>query len=436
MKERITKLSKKIIQHELIKGSSYLFLGTFLANILAFLFNLLVIRKLNYQEYGEYASLISLLILVTVPSGAITTIIMRFATDFFSKKEYAKAKKLYTQTTIITLIISFLLFAVFLVFSNGIKTFLHIHDTLLIVWVGAMVVVTYMTIVNSSFIQSLLRFDFIALITIVNAGSKLLFGYTILYFGFKLQGMFFVMFFSMFLGYLISFFPLKVLWNVFREDVHIPIKEIILYSLPTSITVLALSSLTSTDVILVKHFFSAEQAGIYSGLSLVGRVIFYFTGIIPSVMFPLLIRRYNEKKSVSSLLFMSLGLVLLPSLAITGFYMLFPKIAITIFLGGRAYLSAEMFLGLFGLFITEFSAINLLTSFFLSLKKMGVAYIVSLGALLQIACICLFHNSFLQVILDSLISLLVILSTLLLYYLGTYEKKPEKAPDLINNPSI
>src|SRR5205085_2537303 len=124
-----------------------------------------------------------------------------------------------------------------------------------------------------------------------------------------------------------------------RERIKIPLREIMKYALPTSFTVLALSAFTSTDVLLVKHFFNAHDAGFYAGLSVVGKAIFYFTAPIPVVMFPLLIKRHTQGENYKNLFYLALLLVFLPSLAITGFYFLFPKLTLTIFLGGRDYLS-------------------------------------------------------------------------------------------------
>ena len=50
-------------------------------------------------------------------------------------------------------------------------------------------------------------------------------------------------------------------------------------------------------LILVKHFFSPHDAGIYAGLSLIGRVIFFFSAPIASVMFPVIVQKYARKEN-------------------------------------------------------------------------------------------------------------------------------------------
>jgi O-antigen/teichoic acid export membrane protein len=438
MKKKIFHLSKHILQHELVKGSSYLFIGTFFASILAFFFNLFVVRKLTPSHYGEYASLISLFALAIIPASSLTTVIVRFATNYFSNGKLGKAKKLYHQLffSLLGFCVVILLLSFFL--SNIIGNFLHIHNTIFIFWVGLIVCISYISIVNTAYLQSILQFGYIAFITFLGALVKLIGGYIFLSFSSDLTSIFFAIFLSGVIAYIVSFPPLKFLLKEKSSDNSISLKEIILYAIPASITIIALSSLTSTDVILAKHFFDPIHAGIYAGISLVGKVIFYFTIPISSVMFPLVIKRSNKNENVISLLILSLLLVLTPAIGISIFYFLFPKFVIVLFLGGKAYLTAAPYVGIFGIYLSLFSAANILVSFFLSLNKMKVTYILSVGALGQIFFISLFHKDILQLLLISIIVLIVIIVALLVYYGKEYGKitKQKKDENLPYNPSL
>ena len=89
------KLFKKLLGHELISGSFYVFLGSVFANFLAFLLNLFLARNLSYADYAIFASLLSVITLSAIPVGSMNTIIVKFATDFFVKNENDKLKALY-----------------------------------------------------------------------------------------------------------------------------------------------------------------------------------------------------------------------------------------------------------------------------------------------------------------------------------------------------
>jgi O-antigen/teichoic acid export membrane protein len=136
-------------------------------------------------------------------------------------------------------------------------------------------------------------------------------------------------------------------------------------------------------------------------MSLVGKVIFYFTGPIPAVMFPLLIKRHAKNESFSRLFYLSLLLVLLPSVLISGFYFLLPAFTVRFFLG-KGYEAIIPFVGIFGAYIGVFSLLNVCVNLFLSLKKTFVFIPVLVGSILQIGLISLFHTNFYQVIFVSM----------------------------------
>jgi len=152
---------------------------------------------------------------------------------------------------------------------------------------------------------------------------------------------------------------------------------------------------------LVKHFFSPVQAGLYGGMSLIGKVIFYFTAPIPTVMFPLLIKRHAKNQSFNRLFYLSLFLVLIPSVLISGFYFLLPAFTTKFFLG-KGYEAIIPFVGIFGAYIGVFSLLNVCVNLFLSLKKTFVFVPVLIGSILQVGLIYLFHSNFYQVIFVSM----------------------------------
>ena len=420
MKKKIFGLGKKFITHELISGSFYIFLGSLLSNILAFLFNLFLARNLSTVDYGIYASLISVITLIGIPAVSITTSIVRYATDYLSSNQNNKASKLYKITFGFTSVIAVFIMLIFTVFSIPIKNFLHIDNTFLVVFSGLIVAVGYLSITNTAFLQGLLKFTFISITMVIGGMVKLFIGVLLIILGFKVFGGLFAIFAMYAVSFLLGFIPLKFIFKKIKTNGRIPIHEIISYAVPTSLTVLSLTSLTSMDIILVKHFFSPGMAGIYAGISLIGRVIFYFTGPITMVMFPLLVKRHTKGENFNNLFYLTIILVSLSSISISIFYFIFPAFVINLFLGGREYVGAISYLGLFGLFITLFSILNVLVSFFLSLKKTFISFFVVSAALLQIFLIFIIHDSIVHVISISIFVCSLLLIVLLLYYVKEY----------------
>lgn len=412
---------KRLIGHELITGSFYIFIGSTITNFLAFLLNLFFARSLSYADYGIFASLISVVTLTSIPGSSINTILVRFSTDYYSKGQIDHLKNFYKKAFKYILAFSLVVLVAFVILSPLIQTFLHLDNPLYVVFVGICVFMGYIQILNSGFLQGLLKFGFLSFVNTVGALIKLIVGITLVFLGFRVFSGLGALFLMSLGSFVIGFIPLRfILSKKAESDVRIPTREILKYALPVFVVILFMTSFASTDIILVKHFFSPHEAGFYAGLSVIGRVIFYFTIPIPAVMFPLLIRRHNLGKNFNNLFYLALGLVLIPSLAITGFYFLFPKFVVSLFLGGRDYLAIVPYAGLFGINLTLFSLINVCVNFFLSLNKTRMAPLVVIAALAQILLIYIFHANFYQVITVSITVLSVLLLSLIGYYLRLF----------------
>ncbi len=421
MRDKIFFLGKKFIKQELISGSIFVFFGVIVSSFFSFLLNLFLVRSFTASDYGVYASLLSLFTLASIPVQSLTTVAVRFATEFFAKDKFDEAKNLYTKLLRFVFVLALLIFLGFAVFSAFLREFLHLDNTWYIIQVGLIVSLAYLSVVNTAFLQSLLKFPFISLSLIMGGALRIIIAVSLVAIGFKVFGALWAVFLAFFVSFLISFLPLRFLIEKKRsKNIDFSLKDISRYALPASIAILSLNSFISTDVILVKHFFNAQDAGLYGGLSLVGKVIFYFTGPISSVMFPLLVKRHSTGQSFNSLFYSALFLVAIPSIFIVIFYYVFPLYSINFFLGGHEYEIVSPYLGTYGLFIIVFSILNIFVNFFLSIKKTRIFFVVGLGALFQMILISLFHKTFSQVINASLFSSSMILVVLFVIYIKEY----------------
>ena len=167
---------KILLKHELVTGSFYIFIGGLFASFIAFLFNFYMARNLSYSDYGILASLISLFTLAVIPSQSLTSTIVRFAADFFAKEEYGLASIFYKKMLIFWFISGIIFFLIIALFSPQISTFLKIKTNLFVIIMAVSVGLTYMGIVNISFLQSLLKFKYMAFLYSVSSVIKIFLG--------------------------------------------------------------------------------------------------------------------------------------------------------------------------------------------------------------------------------------------------------------------
>lgn len=412
---------KKILKNQLIAGSFVLFVGSMFANFGSYLYHLLMGRMLGPVNYGTLTALISLLYIISIPALTLATTIVKFASAAKAKKNYAKVYFLFYDLSRKLLAVSVIIFILFALGSQVIAEFLQIPSRALIILTSSLFLISLLPTVNNGILQAFLNFPFLAANSIFGVILKLALAVGLVKLGFSVGGAIMAILMSSLIIYLVSFFPLRFLWQYKGKVAKIDWSKITSYAAPVFLAVLGLTSLYTTDIILVKHFFPAFQAGLYAALAIMGKIIFFASNAVPMVMFPLVSERYENGGRYRPFLSQSLILVSGLSAGITGFYFLFPKFMINI-LYGPSFLAASSYLGLFGIFISLYTLSSVLTSFFLSIRKTKVAFFVLSAAIIQIALIWLFHASILQVIQISILVTTLLLFSLLLFYL-----KNEKA---------
>ena len=437
MRNKILLLGKKFLKQELVSGSIYIFIGSIFANVFNLFFNLFMSRNLTVEGYGIFTSAISLVVLIATPVGSITPTVVSFAGSRFAKEDYGSVKALFLKITKPLFIIGIVILLFFVVFARNIGIFFHITDQSIIIIAGIIAAMAYIGVVNSGLLQARLAFKFISFSNLASAFSKLLIGVILVILGLSVKGAMISVFISGVIPLILSFIYLRF---VFLSKPHnsnkLRFKNLLSYGLPSSLATLGMASLISTDILLVKHFFDPLQAGIYAGLSLVGKVIFFFTAPIGSVMFPLIIKKHAKNESYNNIFKIAIFMVLVPSVLISVFYFLYPDISISFFIKNETYLSVSALLGLFGIFITTYSLISLFVYYFLSIKKIKVFVPVILGAISQILLIIIYHDRLFTIVVISLFVSLAVLATLVFYYLKIYReyKKINKETILIGKP--
>lgn len=412
---------KTAIQHPLISGSGIIIAGSVFGNVFNFLFNLYMSRNLPIADYGTLVSIVSLVLLATIPLSSVTPSIVSFSGKYFASGEIGMISLFYRKTLSYLLGFSVLLILLILLFSASIAQFFKINSSELVVYAGITVAIIYLGSLNSGLLQAKLSFKFISLSNFISSFAKFSVGLILIMLGYGVFGAVIAFLLSFLMPFLISFIPIL---SIFKESNHtkykLPLREIFLYGVPSAVAIFGLNSLVSTDLLLVKHLLSPDKAGLYAGMSLVGRVIFFLTAPVGTVMYPLIVQKHAKNESYRNTLILSILLVFLPSLAVSIFYFLYPEFALTFFLKKTEYLAVSKYLGVFGIFIAIYSVISLLTYYFLSIKKSMVWLPLALSSIGQAVLIYFFHQSFLQIIIISLTISILLLSFLLIYFKKTH----------------
>lgn len=413
MKQVLTDIFKRIFSHSLAKYSLIVFGGNMIANVGTYLYHLLVGRILGPVNYGEFVALLSLFYIFNVPSGVLQTVTIKYVSILKAKGQEKQIKYLFWQITKWLVLGGCVGLVILLPFYPYLANFLHIPDQRYFLWLYLIFIFFILSIVPTGVIQGLQKFTLGTVYLNITVILRLVFGVIFAYWGVGWTLIGNVI--SNLISYLIVFWPLSWLITAPADKLTISKRVIAGYSVPTFVATLGVTLLYSLDVVLVKHYLSATDAGIYSALSTLGKVIFFASSSVGMVVFPLIAERKELKKSYHRLVFAAIMGIGAVSFMIDLVYFLIP-VPVVHLLYGTAFDLAVPYVGAFGVFMGFFAMAYALINICLAAGKTQVFYLPMMASVLQIIGIIMFHERISTIILLNSLIAAALFGSVLVYY--------------------
>lgn len=405
---------KKIISSEFFKASFWIFLAAGIMNVGNYVYHLLMGRMLGPELYGVLYSTIALLYDISIFTVPFTFIIVKFVSSYKGKGDKKSIGSLYYYLRNRFFLYGLITTVILLLASPFIVSFLHLPNIFFPVLIALSFFIGLFSVLIKGMLQGLFNFFGLFIVNTVEILSKLIIAVLLVYFGFRALGAFSALVFSIFLGLLIAIYFIRK-EKLTEDQGFVEGRKLLKYSIPVFFTTLGLTSLITTDVILVRNLFSGIESGYYSALSTLGKIIFFATFPVTMVLFPLISEKYAGGKDYNHLLSIGLLLTFTISSTLLILYYVLPKFMVLLLFGSK-FLDIASLLALFGVFTAIYSFCALLANFYLSIHKTIISVFVFTASILQIILIIFFHSSILQVINMSIISAVFLLGSLIIYY--------------------
>ncbi len=276
------KFIRFLLQNDFFQGSILFTASNFFGGFLNYLFNSLSAKLLGPVGYGEVATLFAYLTILSVPILVIITDIIRRLGSIgknnlirvVSWEEWAKQK--LSRWSYLIIIYFLTLF------------FLPNITNLSLVTSFGLLIIFLLTLLSSFYngvFQGLHWFLFLSLILISGAAVKLL-GPLLVFLG--VDGLSTIIFSLILSGIATIWLSHKILqtktkeFDLQRHKINKRILQLLFTKtfITTAFSLIALSMLNNIDLIYVKKYFSAKEAGVYGAWSLFGKIITYLFGSI------------------------------------------------------------------------------------------------------------------------------------------------------------
>jgi len=403
-----------------LKDNLILFLGLFFAGFFSYIFHFAMGRMLGPVEYGDLNTIVAINYIIIVFFNTIQTSVTLFTAKYRSNSEYGKIKNLIKSFSRRLLIYSLIIGFIFSFTIPFLGKFLNLNNPMILIWVIPMVIISLLYPITRGVLQGLQKFPSLSFSYIAEGFIKIVFALGLVWIGLRIHGAVAAIVLGLVITYPLTFKPLK---KIFKTKIsRINKKEIYSYSFPVLFAVLLLTLMYSMDILLVKHYFPAVEAGYYAALAILSKVIFFSIVPLTQVMFPKITEAKENGQNYLKILFKTLLISILIIAAILIMYWGFPELMVGI-LFGKDYLEIVPLLGMIGLMMSFFSLAYLFCFYNLSINNRSFTWIVLFFFVIEMNSIVFFHDSLFDVVRNLTVIMFLFLLSIIFYSIWNYKKK-------------
>ena len=398
-----------------LTGGALLFASMTIVNAGNYLFNLVLGRWLGPAAFADLSLVITILLVITMITSTLQIISAKFAAMHAANGDEAQIRAVRAWLGRGAWALGAAMLLVFIGGSQLWQSFFQTTSAWPFVILGLGMPLYFVQGVDRGVLQGQTRFGPLALSYQAEMWARLLGAVALVALGFAVNGAVAGVTISLVATWLVGFWFLRPRQAGERHTqplAQADRRAILSFAGPVVAALVGQVMINNSDILIVKHFFPAEEAGHYAALALIGRIVFFATLSVVAAMFPLVAQKQQRGEPHRHLLWMALGLVALASLAVIAAALVVPGLMVRV-LFGEAYLAIAPLLWLYAVATMLYALANVVINYRLSAGDGGGSALAMLAGTAQVAGLWLFHSSLREVVIVQIV-LMVGLFVLLL----------------------
>jgi O-antigen/teichoic acid export membrane protein len=377
-------------------------------------------RLLSPEDFGDIQALIALIAQLAIIFGVFSVIAVNVTANTENPHE---RDSIIFELQKITFWIIGIVFLFLLLSISELRSFFNFSTTYPLIGLALILPISAITTFRNALLQGSGRFKHLSVAGIISSLGRLVFAVVGILLGMGVLGAT--------LGIVLANVAVLIyLFRQTRDSFHLNTKTNVrvlekgsvvrelIYGILVFFTTSLVTIYYTSDVLIVKHYFNSVDAGLYSGISAIAKMLFFVIGPSSAVLLSSVRMKHSYIKNNSALkksLFTSL---LIGGLGLFTFY-LFSDIIVKLMIGIK-YTPFAHFLPKAGLVMFLTAIVNIFFFYFLALRRFFLIA-VSLFGMFFMGFILLQDHANIDSILNNLIlSLTIILITLTVAHAKDY----------------
>ena len=364
-----------------------------LIGALNYAFNIFVARFTTLEIFGIYSAVLAIIYLIQIPTLSIQALVTKVVAKEKSFNLNSYKWSILLQFTALGLVFGFL----FLLFKENISNIATIPSDL-IIYLAITFVLAFVSPISKGLLLGKERIFTVNLLMFFETILRFVIGY----FAIKTNAPLPLLILSCAIPSVITTFIALPLINLKgngeKKKIPTDFKELLL----ATVSFLLLTIPYTLDLILVNPEFRAQ----YSGVSLLGKLVYFAAITIASVMFARL-SNLTKKAEITKSLLVALSLSVIIGLGTTAVLVVFKDSIISLTIGDK-YLEFAPYLWIFGLCMTGYALVYMVANYFITQRYYVYIFVLLVCSLLQVYLFSIRNESLEMVITNQVIVYLVL----------------------------
>lgn len=399
-------------ENSLIKAGIIFLIFSGIIAVFNYLYQVSMIRMLGPEDYGILGSLFAIIYLVTFSTSPINMVVSKTIAEHHLKNK-EKIKFIYYNTFKKIIFIGLIGLSIYILASPFIASYMNINDLPGVILVGVIAYFSFIAVLLTGTLNGMQKFIWQNVSGLVATILKFSLAILFVWLGFKVNGALTAIIIGILISLYVSYIPIRRELRKIKQK-RINLKGMYYYAIPVFISSVFFILIITIDQILVKHFFSSADAGIYAAAGIIAKIVWFGSSFLIGPLFPKVVELKAKGKDPSILLTRSL--IYISVLVVLGCMVLFiaPSFIVRI-LSGHLYDSAIPLVGLFGVSLGILSLLQIFMTYNLAVERFKFIYLFAAGLVIEVIGIYLFHSVLSEVVKMVLITNILLLIAMVLF---------------------
>lgn len=366
------------------RGALWLLFATSVGNVLAYGYQVLMVRLLQPEDYAVLTVLFGIVLIESIGAQVIQSATARIVAGYRARGE-DDAQHVFMRRWTRRIAVGAGLPALLMVLAAPLVA----HALSLPVFSSALLGIALFLVAALTFagglLQGLGRFGWLGWNFILQPAARLGVGLTLVLLGRGVDGAFAGVAIALLVGLVGAAIPIAPLFRAARGSVAEPAlgRAESRFFLLASLVLLAYAALTNMDAVLVRTILSAEDGGAYAGAITMAKVVLFAPIAIAFILLERTARAHARNESTEGALYIALGFVLLTSGGVALAYLARPEFFTAIVLGSQ-YKQTATIVGLYGIAALSNALLTLWNAYFIGRGEMKIGFMLAAGVVLQL----------------------------------------------------